>query len=704
MGLRLSTVKGEFSSRDHYQAVRQDVMAALTHRLGLTEGYLPGPLKDVADMWPTDLTPGEVRLIHEALLDLTPRLGDPASLQRNSAERKRLGAYFTPKEIARELAEWALEPLLDRFESLNEPEAPLPKRLFGDFKIIDPSMGGGILLEAAREAIVERLAEIRNLDQADPAWDGLRGLANAEVLYGVDIDAAAVQAARLALRLLPGKPALRDPGIHFWAADTLGELVPMTGELLEAAKAREERRGAFQAVLLNPPYLPWWMIRERRPELLRRRFGSVEFHARPSHKDAHPNAYLFHLIVALELLAPGGRLAAIVPQEWREEPKAEPFRDYLEEACRAIRLHVFAGDIQLFSAGGETVGTNSLLLFAERGSGPARVTVVRQQGDSQQATEESLARKDDAFEELFGLKRDEVVPLRDGLAFAVGGGHQPPVDDLPFYTFSREEARALPENERGFLYPALSESKNIRRYRIEPTDRFWAILNPLSTLDYAKEKAPGLLEALAVKRRDAVTESEDWWKFPNVRRTDEVLTRQPKLLTPRTAEKNSFALDEDRGYQIKGTNSWIRPRGRFSIYALLAILNSPLMDEAGSLLGRTYHGGEYRLFTPSELSALPVRIIHFPENAQENDLRVKLWKKWKIPLGKGQSAGVRRDIHRLCMESSAPRGSLAAVHDVLEFLARQLVKAYRFEDPPLQLVDFCESLIDEIVRSLYRAR
>ncbi len=702
MGLRLSTVKGDFGSREHYRAVRQDVLAALTHRLGLVDGFLPGPLKDVADMWPEDLTSDEVRLIHEILLDLVPKLGDPSQLQQNSVERKGFGAYFTPKEVARELAEWALEPLLERFE---RAEASEPyEKLCKDFKVFDPSMGTGMLLDAARETIVDRMTEIRELDANDPLRDELRNLVHRDVLHGVDLDAAAVQTTRLALRLRPGKPSLSDPGVHFWVADALRDLVPMSGELLETAKARDERRGTFQAVLLNPPYLPWWVIRERRPELLRRRFGPMEFHARPSHKDAHPNAYLFHLVLALELLAPGGRLAAIVPQEWREESKAAPFRDYLEAACRSIKLHVFAGDAQLFSAMGGPVGTNSLLLFAERGEGPAKVTVVRQQGETQQATQESLGGKDDAFSDFFDLLPEEVVPLRDGLAFAVGGGHQPPVDELPDFTFSREELGPISEDELSFLYPALSDAKNIRRYRIEPSERFWAILNPLGNFDYAREKAPKLLDAIAARKNISGQEDGEWWKFPNVRRVDEVLSRQPKLLTPRTAEHNSFALDENKGYQIKGTNSWIRPRGRHSVYFLLAVLNSSVLDEAGNLLGRSYHGGGHRLFTPAELGVFPIRDIDFPETAQENDLRTKLWKKWKIPLGQGKSIGVRREIHRLCMETNPPCGSLAAVHDVLEFLARQLVKAYRLDDPPEQLVDFCESLIDDIVRSLYRVR
>ncbi|QQR39456.1 N-6 DNA methylase [Devosia rhizoryzae] len=132
----------------------------------------------------------------------------------------------------------------------------------GNERLLEPSVGDGALLAAA----IERRRELRG------ARGELRFLA-------CDIDAAAIQALEISL---PDTFEAR-------AVDFL-QLDPAS-------------TGLFTSVLVNPPFTRNHSIEPARREILRRRFGV----------NGAAGLWVHFLIHSMDFLAPGGRLAAIVP-------------------------------------------------------------------------------------------------------------------------------------------------------------------------------------------------------------------------------------------------------------------------------------------------------------------------------------------------------------------------------------------------------
>jgi SAM-dependent methyltransferase len=168
--------------------------------------------------------------------------------------RKRGGSYFTPPHLARALCERALGG-----------------RPAGD--VLDPACGAGaVLLEALRWVPAERV-------------------------HGADVDLVAVWVARVALALVSG--AHHDEAILGWSARVRAR----------DALAPEPFGPAFDAVVGNPP---WVAYAGRSAEPIepavraewKRRFESFQ---------GFPTAHGMFIERAASLLAPGGRLALLVP-------------------------------------------------------------------------------------------------------------------------------------------------------------------------------------------------------------------------------------------------------------------------------------------------------------------------------------------------------------------------------------------------------
>lgn len=121
-------------------------------------------------------------LLHEQLLDVAARRDAQGwTLVRLAHARKRSGTFYTPPELARAMLDKALAP-------------PLAHQL-AHVRICDPAMGGGVFLLAA-------LARLREAGHHDA-----REIVGRQ-LFGVDLDAHAVELARLVLWLALGDATL----------------------------------------------------------------------------------------------------------------------------------------------------------------------------------------------------------------------------------------------------------------------------------------------------------------------------------------------------------------------------------------------------------------------------------------------------------------------------------------------------------------
>jgi tRNA1(Val) A37 N6-methylase TrmN6 len=189
------------------------------------------------------------------------------------AARRASGVYYTPPEVARQLAELTLVPMC---------QAALPA-----IQVLDPACGAGELLLAARDVTVEH---------------GRRPAA----LHGIDIDEQATNHCQQRLR----EPSLP---IHIRHGDALAAEPPLP-------------LGTFDAVLANPPYVS---IRE----LARQHTTDYICELRQRFQTARGNFDLYVLFIerCLAWLRPGGRCGLIVPNKWATLDYARPCRELLAE-------------------------------------------------------------------------------------------------------------------------------------------------------------------------------------------------------------------------------------------------------------------------------------------------------------------------------------------------------------------------------------
>ena len=156
-----------------------------------------------------DIGVEELGSIYEALLEFEPVLrDDPRPGQRSSAvlrlersatdRRKQTGTFYTPHQLTRYLVSRTLEPLVRHAT----PDEILSLR------ILDPAMGSGAFLVAAcrylaggYERALTEAGHCAAADVTDQDRGSYRRLVAQRCLYGVDLNPAAVQLARLSLWL-----------------------------------------------------------------------------------------------------------------------------------------------------------------------------------------------------------------------------------------------------------------------------------------------------------------------------------------------------------------------------------------------------------------------------------------------------------------------------------------------------------------------
>lgn len=92
---------------------------------------------------------------------------------------------------------------------------------------------------------------------------------------------------------------------------------------------------------------------------------------------------------------------------------------------------------------------------------------------------------------------------------------------------------------------------------------------------------------------------DKWWEFPNTRNLEIFRSSEEKIISPRTASRNSFYLDYDK-HIIKGTNSVIVSE-KFDLKYVIGILNSDLATYWYREYGYSYHGGKTKKYEPAKI-------------------------------------------------------------------------------------------------------
>lgn len=312
-------------------------------------------------------------------------------------DRDRLGQFFTPRAVVRFM--------LDR-AGFKDPKGVF--RIEGDERkprqILDFATGsGGFLVEAARRIIDEGgidLHDPRALREALGAIVG--GFVGGEIspfpYYLTEVNVLLQVSRLLGLLRVAEQPVTSFGALGVLHVDTLTaksapdrsldefdpklradraelvrderfDLVPLDGEKLETFRSRLRQDGLFDLIVGNPPY-----VTEANNKPLFDRLRAI-----PAWRGIYRGKtdYLYYfLLLAVEKLAPGGRLCVITPAGWMNAGAANFLRARLASELRLDELFLF-GSYRLFATEGQapTPTVESAILVATKAPIPEGHTV-----------------------------------------------------------------------------------------------------------------------------------------------------------------------------------------------------------------------------------------------------------------------------------------------------------------------------------------
>lgn len=396
-----------------------------------------------------------------------PPAGGP---QLGIASPRALGAYYTPGEAALYMAQWSLRAAGDR--------------------VLEPSMGDGIFLEAVRTVAAARGTAVE-----------LWGVELARDTYEATLKRGLVAAHR---------------AIH---GDFLG-VKPFDADVL----------------IGNPPYVRLRHLPTRESELALK--VGEEVLRRPI--DPSGSIWMPFVLHASRFLRDGGRLAFVLPYELTHVRYARPLWGFLSGRFGSIRI------IRVFERVFPEILQDVVLLLADRKgerTDSARFEVYERSDDirNERATVSEPLRIDDVvrggrpFVEallpaaLRHVVREELahrtVEAREAITFNIGyvtgdrGFFHPPADLINTYELPKQSLRPTIASGRTL------RNLGIRTSNLQPSKRAHLFLPPgsASRLTDGERRYVRLGEVSGVNRRYKCRIRDPWFVTPGIRVPDVIL-------------------------------------------------------------------------------------------------------------------------------------------------------------------------------------
>jgi len=638
--------------------------------------------------------------VYEQFLGKVIRLteGHHAKVEEKPEVRKAGGVYYTPPYIVQYIVEQTVGKLL---------EGKTPKQV-EKLRILDPACGSGSFLLGTYQYLLDwhlryylendpkkhpkALFSFRTADGVEE-WrlstpERKRILLNN--IFGVDIDAQAVEVTKLSLllKVLEGETdqSLQGQfaGMKERALPNLGSNIKCGNSLIGPDFYATEQRGlfgdeetyrinafdwerafpqvftgkdlGFDAVIGNPPYIRIQAMKEWAPV-------EVEYYKK-RYKSASKGNYDIYVVFVermLSLLNKEGVLGYILPHKFFNAKYGEPLREILSKG-KHLQHVVHFGDQQIFK--GATTYT-CLMFLKKSGSNGCDFEKVndlavwrqRKNGAEKGKIEaKSITGKEWNFvvgsgSGLFEKLKAMPVKLGDVAGRIFQGlvtGSDPVFiledRDNGFFSAATSKLYAL-ENE--LMHPLCKGSVNLRRYYVDPPTKSilfpYKIENGKAMLLTVKEletlypqawkyllENRGLLE----NRERGKWKNEHWYAFGRSQNLSEM--EQQKILTPSIAASASFTFDETDFYYFVGSGggggggygvTLKNETGLHSKY-VLALLNSHLLDSYLKTFSSSFSGG-YFAYNRQYIEQLPIRAIDFsnPKDKLKHNHIVELVNK-----------------------------------------------------------------------------
>lgn len=352
------------------------------------------------------------RIFEQSITELEYRIGeieDRETIARIS-KRKRDGVYYTPEWVVNYLVENTMGPWFAAAraecaypdpEDDARPKKDAVERYIDRLKsirIVDPACGSGaFLISAFRRLLEERKAAAREFDAASPGAIKAAPEENsiiAEILanniYGVDINPAAVEIARLALWLHTARAdsplssldhTVRCGnslvGHDFWAGREASQERREQVNTFDWRAAfpviwPEAKAGGFDIVLGNPPYVKLQNMKKVDPEIIDYLEANRGDDTYASAQTGNFDLYLPFIEKGLRLLAPGGRMAYIAPSLWAVNDYGAGLRALIKRRRQLERWI----DFKSFQVFDEAITYTALQFFTREAQDGVRIALA----------------------------------------------------------------------------------------------------------------------------------------------------------------------------------------------------------------------------------------------------------------------------------------------------------------------------------------
>ncbi len=537
--------------------------------------------------------------------------------------QKELGAFYTPPAMAQILVDWAIREQGDR--------------------VLDPSFGGLVFMEASQ-------ARLKELGSTSPAA--------ARQIFGIDVDASASEraAADAWLNLAAENFLSRD----FFSVGP-GELPSM------------------DAVVGNPPYIRYQSFNG---SAARARQLSLTSGVKLSKLASSWAPFLIH---ATSFLAPGGRLAQVLPAELIHAQYARPVIDFLRREFAEITLVVF--DERVFPGASEEI----VLVFADGrgtpGVGELRVTSCATVADlaaSLGAPDDEHLLSGEPVEDHGGLLGQLLPPdtlalyhqlERHGDVQSLGSFASVDIGIVTgankFFLLTQTEAAELDDR---LLQPAIGKAVQLAGARFAAADhqnllaagrpalmfaasREWPD-RVLRTADrhISRGEEEGFHERYKCRIRDP------WWELPLPRGgPPDLLLTYCSNDHPRLALNEAGVINTNTLHGVRLVDPSIAPRLAAGFYNSLTLLSA-------EIVGRSYGGGVLKL-EPTEAERLLVPPL--PQGGDELSLVDKAIRSRDIDSALAQ-------IDELTLKPlGLSDGEIAALRDGRDLLRSRRVRRSR---------------------------
>ncbi len=364
-------------------------------------------------------------------------------------------------------------------------------------------------------------------------------------------------------------------------------------------------RGGFDIVLANPPYIRERMAKSMFRELARTPLGS-------KYSEGRMDLWYYFLHRGLDLAAPGGLLAYLVPSFWLGGIGARKVRARLRDEARIVEVALF----ERWPIFPEVFGRHLLLLARKR---PWESSAVRRLSPVGQPPKFRASKIDECW--LPTAWREEIVPVESlfgsppasnglarrsatlvGEAFEVRQGiaenppritkplsakfdHAWPIGTGVFVLYDAElAALELSDAERAFARPYYA-TRALARYRLPTVPTDWLLYVTKHNVPDIHEH-PNLARHLArfrpllEQRREVQRGQLPWWGLHWPR--EERLFVAPRLLVPQMGERPRAVFVERPAFAGFSTNVIVAPPGspvaETELRALCGALNSRVAE------------------------------------------------------------------------------------------------------------------------------